>query len=126
MIMAPPCRSPLASLMATMFGCGAIARTVSHSIGTTERGGMSYNTFGSAVASATGAEVCDQTRLRRARVVGRDDQKTVCALGLAGLRQMHAMSRVVGAGPGDDPRSIANGFEDGAEQGELLVVRRRR
>ncbi len=41
MIIAPPCRSPLASLTATMFGCGASVRMVSQSIGTTERGGMS-------------------------------------------------------------------------------------
>ena len=35
MIAAPPCRSPLASLTATMFGCLASTRIVSHSIGTT-------------------------------------------------------------------------------------------
>ena len=41
MICPPPCRSPLASLTATMFGCSASLRMVSHSIGTTDRGGMS-------------------------------------------------------------------------------------
>ncbi|CFS61918.1 Uncharacterised protein [Mycobacterium tuberculosis] len=41
MIWAPLCRSALASLTPTMFGCDANARIVSGSIGTADRPGMS-------------------------------------------------------------------------------------
>ena len=77
MIIAPPCRSPLASLMATMFWCGAIARTVSQSMGIDRARRDVVEHVGQRSGVRDGREVGEQTGLLGAGVVGRDDQPVV-------------------------------------------------